>query len=182
MFKSTFEEGRAAPTSSPATPNGARSRLPARLEVRFVDFARRHAGRLARLCLSVTFLLFGGLKIAGLSDVDELVGQGLPFLPQRLAVMGMGVVEVGIGLGLASGRFPRTTLALFFSLLVGTFSLLAHPGIALMDHPLRLTLAASYIIKNLTLIAAGVVIVASVPPGAKRLPPVWRAQDQRDDL
>jgi hypothetical protein len=71
-----------------------------------------------------------------------------------------------IGLGLLSGRFLRCTLILLFLQLPGTFLpliLLAHE--TWVHFPFFPTFEGQYIIKNIALIAAGVIVGSTVRGG-----------------
>lgn len=147
-----------------------------------IEYARRYSIPLVKLALACLFIWFGGLKLLGASPVADLVGKAAPFLPQRTVVLGIGAVEVVIGLGLLTGFAPRLTLALFFALLLGTFSLLiTNPAIAFSDgNPLKLTTIGEFICKNIVLLSAGLVLVAAMPSRTerkadRRLPPAWKA-------
>ena len=74
--------------------------------------------------------------------------------------------EVLIGLGLMSGKFMRLTLLLLFLQMPGTaLPLLILPEVVWTAFPHGLTLEGQYIIKNLVLIGAGLVIGGTVRGG-----------------
>lgn len=134
-----------------------------------IRYARRNSPTVVRLALAGVLLWFGLLKLLGASPVVDLVGKAVPFIPQEAAVLATGTVEVAIGLGLLTGLAPRLTLALFFALLLGTFSLLiTNPEIAFGGNPLKLTTTGEFIFKNVVLIAAGLVLVAAIPIRPRR--------------
>ncbi len=69
-------------------------------------------------------------------------------------------------LGLLTGRFLRVTLALLFAQMLGTLTpLVLFPHEAFVRIPFLPTLEGQYIIKNLVLISAGVVVGATVRGG-----------------
>ena len=148
-----------------------------------IEYARRYSVVVVRLALACVFIWFGALKLVGASPVADLVGKAVPFLPQGTVVLATGAVEVIVGVGLLTGLAPRLTLALFFALLLGTFSLLVtNPAIAFGDgNPLRLTTTGEFICKNIVLVSAGLVLVAAMPTRterdelSRRLPPAWKA-------
>jgi putative oxidoreductase len=76
----------------------------------------------------------------------------------------LGVVEVLIGSGLLIGRGLRLVLPLFATLMLGTFLvLLVRPEIAFQDgNPLLLTTEGEFVVKNLVLLSAGLVVGAQV--------------------
>jgi uncharacterized membrane protein YphA (DoxX/SURF4 family) len=74
--------------------------------------------------------------------------------------------ECLIGLGLLSGRFLRTVLLLMFVQMLGTISpMFLFPEETFLRIPYAPSLEGQYIIKNLVLISAGVVIGATVRGG-----------------
>jgi putative oxidoreductase len=133
------------------------------IDARVVGFTRRHGMRILRLALGIVFVWFGALKVFGASPVADLVASMLSWLPQDLAVRGLGVLEVLVGFGLITGVAIRVTLALFFVQMIGTFAvLLVHAPAAFDGNPLRLTLLGEFVVKNLVLLAAGVAIAGAV--------------------
>lgn len=133
----------------------------------------RNAPLLVRLSLGVVFLWFGALKFfPGLSAADELATRTIATL--TFGVIGPGVSrpslalwEVLIGLGLLSGRYLRATLLLLFVQMLGTVTPLAlFPHETWKRFPLVPTLEGQYIIKNIVLVAAGIVVGATVRGGA----------------
>jgi uncharacterized membrane protein YkgB len=134
------------------------------------EFISRYSLVLMRLALAVVFVWFGVLKLLDASPVADLVAKGLPFLPPRVAVLGSGVAECAIGLGLLTGRAMRLTLVLFFALLLGTFlPIITHPeDVFQHNNPLWLSATGEFILKNVVLITAGFTILGSLPkPGSE---------------
>ncbi len=134
------------------------------LESAAIDLMRRYSLLMLRLALGTIFVWFGALKIFDVSPVADLVATSLSMMPPRLAVTATGVVELAIGLGLLTGRFPRLTMTLFFGLMIGTFlPLVAHPMVGFQDgNPLLLSVIGEFIFKNIILITAGFTIVGSI--------------------
>ena len=74
--------------------------------------------------------------------------------------------ETAIGLGLLTGRFLRATLFLLFAQMAGTITpLLLFPGETFTRFPYAPTLEGQYIVKNLVLITAGLVVGSTVRGG-----------------
>lgn len=117
----------------------------------------------------MVFVWFGALKIFGVSPVADLVAKTLFFLPPKVAVTGMGIVEVVIGIGLLGAWAMRLTLSLFFAQLAGTFlTMIVRPGLVFRGgNPLVLTSDGEFIIKNLVLISAGLVILSTIRDGRR---------------
>ena len=127
---------------------------------------------LMRLALGLVFLWFGALKLfPGASPAESLAGRTIEVLSggligQSVAVPALGVWEGLIGLGLLSGMFMRTTLALLFLQMIGTLTpLLLFPAETFDQFPLAPSLEGQYIIKNAVLIAGAVILGATVRGG-----------------
>ena len=124
-----------------------------------------------RIGLGIVFLWFGILKFfPGLSPAEELVRNTIYFLNPDTFMPVLAAWETLIGLGLISGRFMRLTLLLLFLQMPGTaMPLIILPEVVWNVFPYGLTLEGQYIIKNLVLIGAGLVLGGTVR-GGKLLP------------
>jgi uncharacterized membrane protein YkgB len=133
---------------------------------------RRRSVAALRLTLGLVFLWFGLLKLLDASPVTELLKQTYSFMPLRLFALGLGAWEVLVGVGLLAKRALRCTLALLWLHMAGTFvALLLAP--ALFFHhgnPLWLTAEGEFVMKNMVLVAAGLVIAGHdvEPPGGRQ--------------
>jgi len=130
-----------------------------------IEFTRAHSIPILRISLGIVFVWFGVLKIVGHSPVADLVIKTAYFLPPNVAVIGMGVLETIIGIGLLTGLAMRLTLLMFFVQMCGTFLTIVTRPDLLIEHgdPLLLSVNGEFLLKNLVLIAAGIAIVGSVP-------------------
>ena len=137
-----------------------------RLDNRAIGFVRRNAVLLLRWALAIVFVWFGALKVFGVSPVADLVANTLPFLPRDVAVIGLGALEILIGLGLATGWALRVTMLVFFAQMIGTFVvLIVEPSLCFVHgDPLLLTTTGEFVIKNLVLVTAGLIVAGSIPP------------------
>ena len=142
------------------------------LDNAIIDFLRRRSLVLLRVALGIVFLWFGALKLFGVSPVADLVARTLFFLPPHPAMLGLGMVEVLIGLGLLTGWAIRVTLLLFVLQMLGTFSVVfIHPEVAFArGNPLLLTTTGEFVVKNLVLVAAGLAIVGAIPKAGSAEP------------
>jgi putative oxidoreductase len=115
-----------------------------------------------RILLGLLFVWFGGLKVAGVSPVKAMVAATLPWADPNVIVPVLGGVEVLLGLGLLSGVALRLVLPALALHLTGTFlTFVMLP--AQMFHssdPLLLTENGEFVIKNLVLISAALVLFA----------------------
>jgi putative oxidoreductase len=137
------------------------SRLPgAALVDRAVEVNQRIAPTLLRMALAVVFVWFGALKLVGSSPVFDLIAQTLPFVDPDLAVPALGAVEIGIGLALAAGVLPRITLLVLCGHLAGTFlTFVTASELMWTSNPLELTADGEFVVKNLVLITAALVLI-----------------------
>jgi uncharacterized membrane protein YkgB len=139
-------------------------RGPRQFERKTIYFATRYGISLLRVSLGVVFIWFGALKVFGVSPVEDLVTMIIYMGPKQHALLFMGLVEIVIGFGLLFRLTIRLTMAVFLVHISGTFLvLLLHPELSFQDgNPLLLTTTGEFVIKNLVLLAAGLVVVSSV--------------------
>jgi putative oxidoreductase len=134
------------------------------LDERVIDLLARWGIPLLRVSLGLVFLWFGALKIARVSPVADLVARTVYWVDPSWFVPILGAVEVMIGAGLLAGRALRTVLALFWLQLAGTFLVLViQPEVAFQrGNPLLLTVEGEFVVKNLVLLSAGMVVGSTV--------------------
>lgn len=128
------------------------------------EFFRRWGVPALRVSLAIVFIWFGALKVFGVTPVADLVANTVYWFDPDWAVPAIGVVEIVVGLGLLFQVAMRAVLGLFFLQMIGTFLVLVLlPDVAFQDgNPLLLTVEGEFVIKNLVLISAGMVIAATV--------------------
>ncbi|GAB4435346.1 MAG: DoxX family protein [Anaerolineae bacterium] len=126
-----------------------------------------HSLTILRVGLGIVFLWFGALKLfPGLSPAEDLVRSTVFWLNPTWFLAVLAVWEMAIGLGLITGRWLRLTLLLLFLQMPGTaLPLLVLPHAVWSSFPFGLTLEGQYIIKNLVLVGAGLVLGATVRGG-----------------
>jgi putative oxidoreductase len=131
-----------------------------RLDNRILAWLGRAALPLLRVSLGLVFVWFGALKIGGETPVADLVADTVYWVDPSWFVPLLGVFEVVVGIGLLFGRLLRIVLALFALQMMGTFLVLViQPEVAFQDgNPLLLTTEGEFVIKNLVLLSAGLVI------------------------
>jgi putative oxidoreductase len=145
-----------------------------RIDRRVVAFLERWGIHFLRVSLGLVFVWFGALKIFRVSPVADLVARTVYWVDPDWFVPVLGGVEVLIGVGLLVGRFLRTVLALFWLQMLGTFLvLILQPEVAFQrGNPLLLTVEGEFVVKNLVLLSAGMVVGSTV---RRRQRPVARA-------
>lgn len=143
-----------------------------RIDRRLTGWMAARGITLLRLSVGIVFFWFGIIKfVPGLSPADELA-------TRTIATLTFGVVqpelsrpmlagwETLIGLGLLTGWAMRVTLLLLFVQMLGTITpLVLFPAETWRTFPVALTLEGQYIVKNMVLISAGLVIGATVRGG-----------------
>jgi putative oxidoreductase len=143
-----------------------------RVDLVIIPFLRRVAVPLLRISLGIVFVWFGLLKVFEVSPVAEFVARTVYWVDPKVFVPALGVFEVTLGVLLLLGRMMRLTLLLFVAQMVGTFlTFLILPNVTFRHgNPLLLTVEGEFVVKNLVLIAAALVVGTTVrrKPGARR--------------
>lgn len=144
-----------------------------RLDVQITNWMAHYGIRLLRVSLGLVFFWFGVLKyFPGLSPAQALALKTISLLtlgliPSNLALLILATWECLIGLGLIFKKFMRATLLLLFLQMLGTITpLIFFPHETFLRIPYAPSLEGQYIIKNLVLISAALVIGATVRGGA----------------
>jgi uncharacterized membrane protein YkgB len=142
------------------------------IDIEVTEWMARHGITILRVGLGVVFLWFGLLKfIPGASPAQDLSGRTIEILtfgmiPAVASLIILAAWESIIGLGLISGWFLRATLLLLIVQMLGTLTpLVFFPTETFTRLPYAPTLEGQYIIKNVVLIAAGLVIGATARGG-----------------
>jgi uncharacterized membrane protein YkgB len=140
----------------------------AQLTAQVIRVVERYAHTLLRVSLGVVFLWFGILKFTPFSPVAQLVADTLPFLPAKLLIPTLASFEVILGIALLVGRWTAGVVVVMIAHLSGTFLVLVtQPAVAFQHgNPLELTMTGEFVVKNLVLITAGLVLVTRRPKPA----------------
>lgn len=143
---------------------------------------------LLRMSLGVVYFWFGVLKFfPGLSPAEGLATRTIEvmtfgLMPPEISLPILATWECLIGLGLLTGRYMRVTLLLLFAQMVGTVSpIFFFPGDTFTVVPIAPTLEGQYIIKNIVLASAGIVIGATVRGGYLESTPQPAHRPKYDD-
>lgn len=136
----------------------------AKVDAAVSGFLRRWSIPLLRVSLGVVFAWFGLLKVLDVTPVTELVAETVYWVDPDWFVPVLGVVEVVVGLALIAKIALRAALAVFAAQMVGTFLvLLIQPDVAFQDgNVFELTVEGEFVIKNLVLLSAGLVVGSTV--------------------
>jgi len=145
----------------------------------------RHSVHVLRIAVGAVFLGFGVLKLfPGVSPAEDLLIATtnkllLGLVPARAAVVGIGLLESFIGLCLLAGRWMRLAIWLLALELIGILSPLALlPGRLFSGPNHAPTLEGQYVLKDIILAAAGMVIAAATFRGGRLVrEETWPAPD-----
>jgi uncharacterized membrane protein YphA (DoxX/SURF4 family) len=142
------------------------------IDRRITSWMARHGVTLLRISLGIIFFWFGVLKFfpdispaqALATDTITMLTGGL--IQPEVSLPLLAAWETLIGLGLIFGLFMRAIIALLMLQMLGTVT----PLFLFIDQtwavfPLVPTLEGQYIIKNLVLVSAALVIGATVRGG-----------------
>jgi uncharacterized membrane protein YphA (DoxX/SURF4 family) len=143
-----------------------------RIDILITGLMARHGLVLLRVSVGIVFLWFGFLKFfPGFSPAQDLATRTIEALtfgaiPPRTAIVILAAWESLIGAGLLFGLFMRATLLLLFVQMLGAVTpLFLFPDETFTHFPYAPTLEGQYIIKNIALISAGIVLGATVRGG-----------------
>jgi uncharacterized membrane protein YkgB len=143
-----------------------------RIDIRITTWMASNGIRILRISMGIIFFWFGMLKyFEGLSPAEslairtiEMISFGL--IGPEVVRYGLATWEVLIGIGLIFKLYLRETLFLMFVQMLGTLTpVLLLPDEVFTIFPYGLTLEGQYIIKNLVIIGAGMVVGATVRGG-----------------
>lgn len=114
--------------------------------------------------LAVVFIWFGLLKVVGFSPATDLVAKTVYFVSPDWFVPLLGWWEVLIGICFLWRRLVRVGIALLVPQMLGTFlPLVLLPDVVYQQqNPFLLTLAGQYVVKNMLIIGAAIVVGAGV--------------------
>jgi uncharacterized membrane protein YkgB len=142
---------------------------PASLQIEVVDrriagFMWQYGHLVLRLALGIIFIWFGALKFfPGLSPAAELVERTVYWIDPGLFIPVLAAWEVLIGVCLLFRPLIRLGILLLFAQMVGTFlPLVLLPQATWLRFPYAPTLEGQYILKNLVIIGAALVIGGTV--------------------
>jgi uncharacterized membrane protein YphA (DoxX/SURF4 family) len=159
-------------------------------EVQTTGWLARHSLVILRIALGIVFFWFGVLKFfPGLSPAqglatDTIDSLSFGLIPGNVSIVLLATLECAIGLGFITGKFMRVTLVLLIFQMIGTITpLFLFPGATFEEMPYAPTLEGQYIIKNIVLVSAGLVLGATMRGGQIIAHPriAERARRQEDE-
>ena len=118
-----------------------------------------------RISLGIIFIWFGALKPLGNSPANDVITKTVYWFNPDIFIPILGIWEIAIGLCLLYAPFIRAGLFLLALQMPGTFlPLILLPEVCFVNFPFDLTLEGQYIVKNLVLIGAAIVVGSRLVP------------------
>jgi len=118
-----------------------------------------------RVSIGIIYLWFGTLKFFhGVSPAEDLAKETITLLtfgliPPNISLLLLAIWEVAIGALLIMGIFNRKVFWLVLVHMICTFTpLVLLPNVSFTQAPVALTLVGQYIIKNIVIISALLVV------------------------
>jgi len=131
----------------------------AAIDTRVTELMDRWSIPVLRGSVATIFIWFGALKPLGISPAAELVANTVYWMPPEIFVPILGVWEVAIGICLLYRPLIRIGLLLLFLQMIGTFlPVVLLPDVVFATFPYGLTIEGQYIVKNLVVIGAALVV------------------------
>ena len=129
------------------------------VDKKITDWLKGHGYSFLKYSLALVFIWFGILKPLGLSSANDLVTKTVYFVDPAWFVPLLGWWEVAIGVCILFRPLVRVGLFLMGLQMIGTFlPLILLPEVIYIKFPFVMTLEGQYIIKNLVLIGAGMIV------------------------
>ena len=140
-----------------------------KLDTAIINWMANNGIFLLRVSVGIVFFWFGILKFfPGVSPAQQLATKTINnltfgFIPPEISINLLALWEVLIGICLLTGAFMRATLFLLFLQMIGTLTpIFFFPNEVFTQIPYAPTLEGQYIIKNLVIISAGIVLGSKV--------------------
>jgi uncharacterized membrane protein YkgB len=116
-----------------------------------------------QLSLGIVFIWFGALKLVDLSPAADLVRNTVYWWDPEVFLPLLGVWEIVIGVCLLIRPLVRVAIPLLLLQMPGTMlPLVLLPEVCFTRVPFGLTLEGQYIVKNIVLVAAALVVGGSL--------------------
>jgi uncharacterized membrane protein YkgB len=133
-------------------------------EITISSWMERNGYRLMRVAMGVVFIWFAALKPLGMSPAEALVAKATAWIPVPGFLYILTAWEIAIGVCFLVKRWNRWAVLLLLMHMPGTMlPLITLPDETFVRFPFVLTLEGQYIVKNLVLIAAGIILGGQIP-------------------
>ena len=147
--------------------------LPLAVDRRLTRWMARYGIAFLRISIGIVYFWFGVLKFfPNASPAQGLAARTIETLtfglvPPEVALPALALWECAIGIGIITGMFMRATLLLLVLQMLGTVTpLFLFPEETWTVFPIAPTLEGQYIIKNIVIVSAALVLGATVRGGA----------------
>ena len=132
-----------------------------KLDKELINWCKKYGISILRYSLAIVFIWFGIQKPLGISPAQELVTNTVYWFSPTWFVPVLGIWEVVIGLCLLYKPLIKIGLYLMIPQMLGTFlPLIILPEVIFNGNFFALTLEGQFIIKNLVMLSAALVIAA----------------------
>lgn len=136
------------------------------MEQKVFEWMGKHGHTMLRIAFGVVYIWFGALKPLGVSPAAALVEKTVFWMPPRIFIPLLGCWEMVIGLCFLIPSLTRIGVGLLCLHMPGTFlPFIVLPEVCFQKFPFILTLEGQYIVKNLYIIAAGMVLGGTLKKG-----------------
>lgn len=143
-----------------------------RFDPLIASWMQRHGARVLHIALGVIFVWFGALKVVAASPADQLVRATVYWVDPDWFIPVLGLWEIAIGVCLAFRPLLRLGILLLFLQLPGTFlPMVLLPEVVWARFPFVLTMEGQYIVKNLVIIGAALVLGGTLRRPSPQLTP-----------
>jgi uncharacterized membrane protein YkgB len=139
----------------------------AKTETAIIDWMAINGIKLLRISIGIIFFWFGFQKFfPGISSAEDIATRTIDVLsfgivkaPYSMPIL--ATWETLIGLGFILGKYLRVTIILLYAQMIGTiFPLFVFPDETFYAIPFVPTIEGQYILKNIIIITAAMVILA----------------------
>jgi uncharacterized membrane protein YkgB len=138
-------------------------------EIVISSWMQRHGYRLMRIAMGIVFIWFAALKPFGASPAEVLVAKATAWIPVPGFLYILTAWEIAIGVCFLFKRLNRWAVVLLLLHMPGTMlPLITLRDMTFVRFPFVLTLEGQYIIKNLVLISAGIILGGKIPHRLRR--------------
>ncbi|MGM0497435.1 MAG: DUF417 family protein [Bacteroidota bacterium] len=149
-----------------------------KIDIKLTNWMSKYGILLLRISIGIVFLWFGFLKFfPGVSAAEGIAVKTIniitfDLLSSRTILIILAIWESIIGIGLILRVYLREVLLLLFLQMLGTFApLFFFPAEVFNEIPYAPTLEGQYIIKNIVIVSAAIVIGATVRGGKLKANP-----------
>lgn len=141
------------------------------MAARIVSFLQVHQYRILKICIGILFVWFGSLKLfPGISPAEELAYLTIDKLSFGLfskmtILLALASLELILGIMLIfHSKFKFTFFLLLFHMLCTITPFFLLPDLTFDGSLLKLTLVGQYIVKNIVIISAAIVLIFNQNP------------------